>query len=218
MRFTQRFEGLKKWVKAELCEGRSMKAPGEKMDITDVQWREPSCYLGWAPAKMDQAGNLTEIPASTVPGIIIMPNQQYAKYMEERRFDRYNGIHRPKEMGQHLGITMLFSVYEPGVRLPGFVESGDENGNNLDMSLLLEGTEQGFYTLFNWLDDCMSGLLGQKMIPETDLFVDEESVTYSLYTDQNYVTDRRPLYYGFVNVVFGCYANEKTNPEIDNLL
>ena len=28
MRFTQRFEGLKNWVKTELCEGRSMKAPG----------------------------------------------------------------------------------------------------------------------------------------------------------------------------------------------
>lgn len=218
MRFTERFRGLKAWAIQELCEGRNMKAPGAKMDITDIQWHEPSCYIGWAPARTDAAGNLTEIPAATVPGIIIMPNQQYAKYMEEKRFDRYNNIHRSKEMGQRLGITMLFSVYEPGVRLPGFAESAGEKGQNLDMSLLLEGTEQGFFTLFNWMDDCMYKLLGQKIIRKTDLAVDEETVTYSLYTDQNYVTDRRPLYYGFVNVVFICYANEEPDSKIDELL
>lgn len=218
MRFTERFRGLKSWVTKELCEGRMMKAPGEKMDITDIQWREPACFIGWAPTRTDAAGNLTEIPAATVPGIIIMPNQQYAKYMEEKRFDRYNNIHRSKEMGQRLGITILFSVYEPGIRLPGFAESAGEQGQNLDVTKILEGTEEGFFTLFNWMDDCMYKLLGQKMIRKTDLFVDEETVTYSLYTDQNYVTDRRPLYYGFVNVVFGCYANEEPNSPIDELL
>ena len=110
MRFTERFRNLKAWTISELCEGRRMKAPGENMDITDIQWRDPSCYIGWAPARMDRAGNLREIPAATVPGIIIMPNQQYAKYMEEKRFDRYNNIHRTKELGQRLGITFLFSV------------------------------------------------------------------------------------------------------------
>ena len=218
MRFTERFRGLKEWTENELCKGRNMKAPGANMDITDIQWHEPPCYIGWAPARMDKTGNLKEIPAATVPGIIIMPNQQYAKYMEEKRFDRYNNIHRPQQMGQHLSITFLFSVYEPGVRLPGFVESAGEKGKDLDMSLLMEGTEQGFFTLMNWMDDCMYKLLGTKMIPKTDLFVDEETVTYSLYTDQNYVVDRRPLYYGFVNCVFGCYANEVPNPEIENLL
>lgn len=218
MRFTERFRGLKAWTIEELCEGRSMKAPGENMKITDIQWCEPNCYIAWAPAKMDNAGNLKEIPASTIPGIIMMPNQQYAAYMEEKRFDRYNNIHRAKQMGQRLGITFLFSVYEPGVRLPGFVESAGAQGKGLDTTLLLEGTEQGFFTLMNWMDDCMSALLGVKMIPHTDLFVDEESVTYSLYTDQNYVTDRRPLYYGFVNVVFGCYVNQDYNPKIEELL
>ena len=218
MRFTERFRGLKEWAIEELCEGRRMKSPGEKMNITDIQWHEPTAYLGWAPARVDRAGNPTEIPASTIPGIIIMPNQQYAKYMEEKRFDRYNNIHRTKEMGQKLGITFLFSVYEPGVRLPGFKESAGKKGENLDMSLMLEGTEQGFMTLFNWMDDCIFKLLGQKMIPKTDLAVDEETVTYSLYTDQNYITDRRPLYYGFVNCVFYCYANEEPCEAIDKLL
>ena len=218
MRFTERFRGLKEWMVAELCTGRNMKAPGEKMDITDIQWREPSCYIGWSPARVDKAGNLIQIPETTIPGIIMMPNQAYAKYMEEKRFDRYNNIHRTKEMGQQLAMTFLFGVYEPGTRLPGFAESADEKGMGLNTNLILEGTEQGFFTLMNWMDDCIYKLLGAKIIPKTDLFVDEETVTYSLSTDPNYVVDRRPLYYGFVNAVFGCYANEEPNPRIEELL
>lgn len=218
MRFSERLTGLKNWTYKELCKGRVMKAPAENMDIGTINRQEPPVYLAWAPARMDKAGNLKEIPLSTVPGILIMPNQTYAKYMEEKRFDRYNNVHRPQEMGQHLAVSILFSVYEPGVRLPGFVDSVGEKGAGLDTSLILEGTEQGLFTLMNWMDDCMEKLLGQKMIPKTDLFVQEDTVTYSLYTDQSYVVDRRPIYYGFVNVVFGCHVNEGYNPDIEKLL
>ena len=218
MRFSARLTGLKNWTYKELCKGRVMKAPAENMDIGIINQQEPTVYLAWAPARMDKAGNLKEIPLSTVPGILIMPNQTYAKYMEEKRFDRYNNVHRPQEMGQHLAVSILFSVYEPGVRLPGFVDGVGEKGAGLDTSLILEGTEQGLFTLMNWMDDCMGKLLGQKMIPNTDLFVQEDTITYSLYTDQSYVVDRRPIYYGFVNVVFGCHVNEDFNPEIEKLL
>lgn len=218
MRFTERLRGLKEWAIHELCEGREMKAPAENLDIGVIQRQIPPCYLAWAPSRVDMAGNITEIPLSTVPGILIMPNQTYAKYMEEKRFDRYNNVHRPQEMGQHLAVSILFSVYEPGIRLPGFVDSVGEKGAGMDTSLILEGTEEGLFTLMNWMDDCMQKLLGQKMIPHTDLFVQEDTVTYSLYTDQSYVVDRRPIYYGFVNVVFGCYAEEGYNPEIQSLL
>ncbi len=218
MRFSERFRNLKAWVEEELCKGREMKAPAPNQDIGEIVRQEPPCYLAWAPMRMDSTGNLTELPLSTVPGIVIMPNQAYAKYMEERRFDRYNNIHRPADMGQHLAVTILFCVYEPGVRLPGFADEMDERGHRLNTSLIMEGTEQGFFTLINWMDDCMEKLLGIKVIPHTDLFVNEESVTYSLYTDQNYVTDRRPIYYGFVNVDFQCYATEVANPKIQELL
>lgn len=218
MRFTERLTGLKNWVTKELCEGRIMKAPAPNMNIAEIVRQEPRCYLAWAPARMDQTGKLREDPASVVPGILIMPNQAYAKYMEEQRFDRYNNIHRPQDMGQHLSVSILFSVYEPGIRLPGFVDSAGEKGQGLDMSLIMEGTEEGLFTLMNWMDDCMQKLLGQKMIPKTDLFVEESTMTYSLYTDQSYVVDRRPIYYGFVNVTFGCYADEGVNPAIDQYL
>jgi len=218
MRFTERLTGLKHWVTKELCEGREMKAPAPNMDIGEIKTQEPRCYLAWAPARIDQTGKMREDPINVVPGILIMPNQAHAKYMEEQRFDRYNNVHRPSMMGQHLSVSILFSVYEPGVRLPGFADSVGKKGQGLDMSLIMEGTEQGLFTLMNWMDDCMEKLLSAKAIPKTDLWLEESTMTYSLYTDQSYVVDRRPIYYGFVNASFGCYADEGKNPELDNYL
>ena len=157
--------------------------------------------------------------AGTVcPGILIMPNQAYVKYTEEKRFDRYNNIHRPQEMGQHLSVSILFSVYEPGTRLPGFIDSAGENGEGMDMSLILEGTEQGLMTLLNWMDDYKIALLEQKKIPKTDMYVEEDSITYGMYTDQNYVVDKRPIFYGFVNADFLCYVEEGQNPDFEKYL
>ena len=218
MRTTERLTGIKKWITKNLCEGRIMKAPGDKMNVGEIVRQEPKCYLAWAPGRINQTGQIIEETVSVCPGIIVMPAQSYAKYMEEKRFDRYSNVHRPQDLGQHLAVSILFMVYEPGTRLPGFVESDGERGQGLDMSLIEEGTEQGLFTLTNWMDDCMEGLLRDRFIPDTDLFVEESTMTYSLYTDQSYVVDRRPIYYGFINVNFGCYANHGVNTEVNELL
>jgi len=86
------------------------------------------------------------------------------------------------------------------------------------MSLFVEGTEQGLFTLTDWMDDCIEKLLGAKFIPKTDLFVNEATMAYSLYTDQSFVVDKRPLYYGFVTVTFNCYAEEGVNNSLDQYL
>ena len=221
MRTRTRLMGLKKWLYEELCEGRNMKAPAPNMDIGKIERKEPKVYLGWAPARLDKTGLLQEDAASVCPGIIVMPNQAYVKYMEEKRFDRYNNVHRPPDMGQHFSCSILFSVYEPGVRLPGFIDSMDEKGGGLDLSLIKEGTEEGLFTLTDWMDDCMEKLLRDKSIPKTDLILPDNvmpGLTYSMYTDQNYVVDRRPIYYGFVNVDFACYAETGVNSEIRRLI
>lgn len=219
MRTTERLRGLKNWTAATVCKGRKMKAPPPDMDLSKIIRREPGCYLGWAPSRLDDKVQAADDPMRHVcPAILIMPNQAYGKYTEEKRFDRYNNIHRPQEMGQHLTVSNLFCVYEPGIRLPGFVTSVGERGEGMDTSKLLEGTEEGLFTLLGWMDDYMEALIGQKLIPKTDLAVEEDTITYSLYTDQNYVVDRRPLFYGFVNVSFLCYAEEGTNPPYQNLL
>ena len=120
MRTSERLRGLKKWLNEEACKGREMKAPGKKMDLGQIITVEPTCYLAWAPSRLDKGQFQTE--AETIcPGLLIMPKKAFTKYTEEKRFDRYSNIHRPQEMGQHLSVDILFSVYEPGIRLPGFV-------------------------------------------------------------------------------------------------
>jgi hypothetical protein len=218
MRTSERLRKLKAWVEKELCEGREMKTPAPDMSITTILRQEPQCYLAWQPTRPDETGMLRIDPINVCPGILIMPRASYAKRMEEKRFDKYQNVHRPQELGQTLAVDILFSVYEPGVRLPGFIESEGQGALGLDMSLLVEGTEQGLFTLTDWMDDCVQKLLGQKIIPQTDLFVDEASMVYSLYTDQSFVVDKRPIYYGFVTVTFSCYAEEGTNRSIDQFL
>ena len=218
MRTTERLRGLKAWITRELCEGREMKAAGKNMDLGEIRRVQPCCFLGFAPSRLNENRRYQEDVEAICPGILIMPTLSNAHYAEEKRFDRYNNIHRPQEVGQHLAVTILFGVYEPGTRLPGFVDSVGEKGQGMDTSLLLEGTEEGLFTLFNWMDDCKEKLIGQRMIPGTDLAVDQESITYSLYTDQNYVVDKRPLYFGYLNVTFDCHADEGTRPAVQAFL
>lgn len=218
MRTRERLTKLKEWTEKKMCEGRRMKAPGKNGNLAEIDYREPQCYLAWAPARKEQHAFVQTDSSNVCPCIIIMPDQSYARYTEEKRFDRYNNVNRSRDMGQHLSVSVLFCVYEPGVRLPGFADSVGENGRGLDMSLILEGTEQGLFALTDWMDDFTYALLGQKMIPGTDLVLEENTMIRSLYTDQSYVVDRRPLYYGFVNVSFACYAAEEKNKAIEDLL
>lgn len=216
MRTRQRLLGLKQWAQQELCEGKKLKAPGRDMDLGKITRQEPSCYLGWTPQRPDSTGISPEDPVNVCPGILIMPNPGKAKFMEEKRFDRYNDIHRPKILGQTLSVSMLFAVYEPGLRLPGFMDQAERG--DIDLSLLKEGTEEGLLTLFDWLDECRDKLLGQKAIPGTDLIIDEESIEYALYADSNFVVDKRPVFYGFINLTFNCFADESRNNAIDQYL
>jgi len=218
VRTATRLKGLKDWAEKNLCQGREMKAPGPGGDITKVVRQTPRCYLGWYPARPDNSGFFAEPdPASVCPGILIMPRISYARKELEQRFDRYNKIKRNQDMGQTLSVDILFSVYEPGIRLPGFVEKYESTGQ-LDMKLLAEGTQEGLFTLFNWMDDCKEALLRDRHIEGTDLQVNDESIVYSLYSDQSYVVDKRPVYYGFVAVEFTCYADHPDQDRIGELL
>ena len=218
MRTVERLKGLKAWIEKNLCDGRMMKAPPPDGSITDRRQQKPQCYLAWAPSRKDATGFYTDDSISVAPGIIVMPRPAYAEYMEEKRFDRYNNVHRPSLIGSHLSVDILFIVYEPGIQLPGFIDSAGENGEQLDMSLIKEGTEEGLFTLLDWMDDCKEALLRDEEIPNTDLMVDKETVVTSLYSDQNYVVDRRPLFYGFVSVTFNGYADRGRAPSVDSFL
>ena len=216
MRTTERMRKLQSWTYEAVCRGRLLKTPASGMDVTKIERQEPKVYVAFFPSRPDETEWAEAAALNTVPSILLMPVQGYAKNMEEQRFDRYSNIHRTKEMGQTLSVQALFSVFEDGVRAPGFIDRA--RAGDMDLTLLREGTEDGVCTLFNWMDDFTAALLGAKAIPDTDLSVIEASVTYSLYSDQKYVNDKRPLFYGFVNATFSCYANEADNERIRELL
>lgn len=218
METRERLLALRAFLLKEVCAGRLLKAPGERQDMKHITLREPTCHIGYAPARILPNGQVQVTSQPVLPSILLAPAQSYWKGREEERFDRYNGIHRPKDLSGQFTVQMLFSVYEPGVRLPGFTESLGEQGAGADMSLLRDGTEEGVFTLTDWIDDAVRALYGAKLIPGSDLMLEEKTVTYSPYMEQNYIADRRPEYYGFVNAVFACYADEEVNPEIAALL
>lgn len=216
MRTRTRLTGLKQWIEAELCTGREMKTPGADYNLGDIRYAEPSCYLMWTPMRKDAHYDMPQKLESVCPCIIASFQESRAMHMEEKRFDRYNKVSRPKEFGQTLLVDLLFCVYEPGIRLPGFAESVD--AGKLDPSLILEGTQEGIFTLTDWMDECLEKLLATEYIPGTDLFVNKENVDYSPYITPEGVVDKRPCYYGFVRVEFYCYANKAINQEVEELL
>ena len=215
MRSWERLRKMQTFFQKELCAGREFKSPkphtGSQTrygpDITDFTMAEPRVFIAWQPARPNEPGKLdANDPYSVCPAITIMPNPSYARYVQEHRFDRYQNIHRSQEMGQSLTVQILFSIYEPGVRLPGFADGMD--AKSPDMSLLKDGTEEGLKTLLNWMDDGIELLLRERTIPGTDLTLEDDNFMYALFTDQAYVVDRRPLYHGFLNVEFKGYANK----------
>jgi len=216
MRTEERFRKFQEWTYETVCKGRMMKTPAPKMDIRKVTRQEPQTFLVYTPMRPDSSDFMGEIdPLNVCPGIIIAPTVGYVKFMEERRFDRYNNVHRPKSMGQSVSAHVLFFVYEDGVRLPGFVDSAKKGP--YDMSLIADGTSEGVKTVFNWMDDFKDALLAQKVIPKTDMVLNEDEMQYGLYSDQKFVADRRPVYIGIVFVTFQCHADEY-NDEVNRLL
>ena len=213
MRTAERLRKMQAWFYRELCQGRQLKVPDKDNLITNTETTEPRVFLAYQPLRPDINGNpavlspvqiFEEDPYSTCPSITIMPNASYIQYMQDKRFDNYKNIFRPKKMGQSLSVTVLFAVYEPGIRMPGFVD-GMEKGQP-DMSLLKDGTEEGLFTLLNWMDDAKELILREQTVPGTDLYLDKDSAMVSLFTDQNYVVDRRPIYYGFMLITWNGYA------------
>lgn len=216
MRTEERLRKLQKWTYETVCKGRSMKAPAPGMDVSKIVRQEPKAFLGYAPTRPDVSTYSETDPLTAAPGIIIAPVSGDVHYREEKRFDRYNDVHRPEDMSQTLVVQNVFMVFEDGVRLPGFIDAL-ERGEEFPMELIREGTSEGLFTLTNWMDDYKDALLSVGHIPETDLIVNDEAFEYGWYSDQKFITDRRPVFIGVVSVKFQCYADH-LNQEIQDLL
>ena len=217
MRTEERLRKLKAWTYETVCKGREMKAPAPNMDFTKIVRQEPKVFLAYAPTRKDESGFTTDVdPLTVAPGIIIAPVDGEVHYLEEKRFDRYNGVHRSPDMGQSLTVQAVFMVFEDGIRLPGFLDAV-EAGDPYPMKYIAEGTEDALFGLTNWMDDFKDALLSIKTIPGTDLVVNDEFFNYAWYSDQKFISDRRPCFIGLVTVKFQCYAAQ-FNKDMENLL
>lgn len=219
MRTRNRLDVLQRWTYENLCRGRQMKAPVSTNDLTQIVYKEPKAYIGFYPMNAGKDFNMPEDLATT-PSILLLFNGGYGKNVPEQRFDRYNHIHRVQEYGQVLGITALFSIYEPGIRMPGFTESAEAEGHRggADPTLISDGTMEGIFTLTDWMDEFMEKLLSVKTLPDSDLTLNEATLQYAPYKDQNFIVDKRPQYYGFVQADFYGHADQEYNNDIEKLL
>ena len=211
MRTGERLARLKNWTYDAICKDRTMKTPSPDGTIAGVTWVEPKVYLGFHPTRPDVTGQRAPEPVNIVPSVTIMFGQSHAQNMTEQRFDRYDGTHRPKEMGGILPVTFLFAVYEPGDRLDRFQDSPVPE-------YLIEGSEAGLFALTEWMDDLTAALLGAENIPESDLFIWANTLRYSPYTEMDQIADKRPYYYGFVTCDFGTRTERLPNDEFNALL
>ena len=234
MRTYARLEALKQWAYDTVCKGRRMKAEPPDRKIT--YWQEPvepAVHIAYFPKRYDETNmrklvdKLAEQHISTAPSILIMPTASDVKLVEQKRFDQYNGVHRSEDYGQHLNVQVLFSVYEDGLRLPGFhphrpgdfgFGEGVVEDNEYYLENVREGTQEGLQTLLDWMDDFRDKLLTQIHVPGSDLALEEEHFVYSMRSDQRYIADTRPLYYGLCDIGFSCVAESGDNPEIGALL
>lgn len=206
----RRLEGLQKWLYENLCKGRKLKAPAEDGDLKVFEWVEPQVFIDYYPTEPTADGGMDYV----APSILIMQHPSRIKFTEEERFDRYAGIHRPQEFGQSLAVTLLFSVYEQGTRLQGFIPKLRQG--EFDPDLLRESTREGLFTLTGWMDEAMRKMLALGHIPGTDLIINRklEDGSYGLYSDSHYVVDKRPSYLGMINMEFTCFAEEVPYGEI----
>lgn len=210
----ERLLALKKWATDNLCQGKMLKAPGK--DVTLDTYQEPRVYLAWPPSRGNQTGWGQPDPVNVAPGILIAPGTLYAKKPETDSNDLYKKLHRPEELGEAQSFSLLFIVYEPGVRLPGFEDAAKKG--MLDISKLEESTEEGLFTLTDWMDECKKKLMTSGGIPGTDMYLMARYLTAEPYSEGGYISDKRPYYYGFVSATFGGYSEKGAFSPVDELL
>lgn len=194
----ERLKMLEAFVYERLCKGRSMKTRLEPDNDADVAYAEPRVFLGLYPRRVKSEQDL----CSVSPSILIAPLHGDARNMEEQRFDRYGGIHRPKDLGKKLPVQFIFSVYDPGIR-------GEEE-------ILPDGEGDGLQTLLTWMDELERELLGTADIG--DMFVWDDTIRSGLRTEQDAIVDSRPVLMGALNCTFGTMAYQKQNSEIRAML
>lgn len=182
-----------------------MKTPGET-DFS-VEYTEPRCFVGLYPWTLNEASEY-----NVAPSILIIPDVSKAKDVRIKSYDQSDNIGRPQNLGAQLNLRLVFCVYDPGDRTAELKTSQNPYTD------ILEGDNGGFFTLTDWLDECMEKLLQANSIPGCDLFLYEDTITWAPMTEGEAILDRRPLYYGILQLGFGGESQRREGETISKLL
>lgn len=200
-----RLSAFQDWVYQNLCKGRSMKTPGDT-DFS-VVYTEPRCFVALYPWQLNEASEY-----NVAPSILIIPDVSKGKDVRVKSYDQSEGVARPQNLGAQLNLKLIYCVYDPGERTAELKESQNPYKD------ILEGDNGGFYTLTDWLDESMEKLMQVQSIPGSDLFLYEDSLTWTPMTEGEAILDRRPLYYGILQIGFGGEAQRRQGDTIKKLL
>lgn len=204
MTIAQRLRGLQKWLYVNACKGRKMKAMG-KNDL-DIVYREPYVKL----LLFTDAEAVPEVPKQGAPCILILVKESGMRDMEQR-FDRYKGINRPKPMAGMLSFQLVFVTYDPGHR----TEKSQADQTYADV---FSNEEEAYLAVLDWAEETMNSLIELGSVPGTDLMIDPVDIRCGPMMQYGVLLDRRPLYYGVVDGVFGCQARMISNQQVNILL
>lgn len=199
----ERMECLRGWVERKCCCGKLMKAPQGKDDLS-AQLVVPQCYKYFYPKRRADA---SVEAANVAPSILVVPLIDEAQNMEEKRFDRYANVSRPKDLGERQSVQFIFTTYEPGeVKRDGAFTTLEDTGS------------KGTAALLTWMDELKELLLSNHNVPDSDMYLLYDTIRGGLRTDMNAVMDLRPYYQGILLATFGAKSAEISDPAVDELL
>ena len=200
----ERLVRLGEWVRDTCCEGMLLKTPEKSADGKEVKSIRPRCFVGnFYPAFT--RGELYVV----TPSILVMFTGGYGSGETMKYMDNRNSIRRPREIAQTLDVQLVHAVFEPITRY----EKTTVDGTPWD-----ECIDEGSLVLQDWMEKTMAHLIGVDSIPNTDLFVQPESVRWQPLTEDGAVADRGQYRLGVVYATFETETRKDDNAAIRALL
>lgn len=206
--YAQKRRAFRDWVYEHCCKGRRMKTPVPRGRDYDVKWTEPRCFGGdlYPVRVLDRRNPYSITPSILIEAVSHTPYAGTAEYLDSRQ-----KVSRPKDLGNTMTLNLIHSLYEPGERVR---EATD--GDPHELLLTDEEMDTGSMLLWQWMEDTAAAL--QAALNVAGMTAKAESILIEPLTENEAVSDRRPLYMGVVQVVLVGLNRQMPNPEISALL
>lgn len=169
MTLEQRIDAVKYFLETHVCDGLKLKIPNDK-NVYDVAYGSPKAFATFIPPKDKLPGDLN-YPA---PSVVVMPLRD-----EENERD-----------GKVL-TRLLFTVYDPGTRLPGAMEHEKPEYIGMD--------HEGWRGLLNFMERARQALRKARVIGDMEL---DFPLKRGLFNEEDSTPDFRPYYMGWMDVPF----------------